>query len=332
MTETARLADYVLPCRTFYESWDATFFPWTYPEVYFQVRRPIVDPPAMCLEASQIITQLADGLGVVPDIPAKLEQAAGSDRLTFGAELMQWAATEPKALAAMPYVLAKTLGKPWDSAAKAAMWGMLMTAPKAFQQNAARAGFEPGIDQGDRIFQALLDNPQGMWVGKADAANPMAGIKTPSGKIEVLIPEIEEEAGQLNAETEARDLKMPAEFPLILNAGRHMDFNANTLMRNPDWNKGKRACTVAINPVDAQAMGLDDGRQVRVFTEAGKEEGELQVSEQVRPGTVLIPHGFGLIYDGEVYGINVNRLTKNTHRDPMGTPLHRFVPCRVEAC
>jgi hypothetical protein len=46
---------------------------------------------------------------------------------------------------------------------------------------------------------------------------------------------------------------------------------------------------------------------------------------------VLIPHGFGLLYDGQVYGINVNRLTKNTHRDFLGTPLHRFVPCRVEA-
>jgi anaerobic selenocysteine-containing dehydrogenase len=54
------------------------------------------------------------------------------------------------------------------------------------------------------------------------------------------------------------------------------------------------------------------------------------VSDQVRQGTVLIPHGFGLIYEGEAYGINVNRLTKNTHRDPIGTPLHRFVPCRVE--
>ena len=40
---------------------------------------------------------------------------------------------------------------------------------------------------------------------------------------------------------------------------------------------------------------------------------------------------FGLTVAGGVYGINVNRLTKNTHRDPIGTPLHRFVPCRIEA-
>jgi anaerobic selenocysteine-containing dehydrogenase len=59
--------------------------------------------------------------------------------------------------------------------------------------------------------------------------------------------------------------------------------------------------------------------------------GELEVTDQVRRGTVLIPHGFGLLYDGEVYGVNVNRLTKTSHRDPLGTPLHRYVPCRVEA-
>jgi anaerobic selenocysteine-containing dehydrogenase len=106
--------------------------------------------------------------------------------------------------------------------------------------------------------------------------------------------------------------------------------NMNTLMRNPEWNKGKRACTIALSPDDAGAMGLADGQPLRVVTEAGSAVGELAVSTQVRSGTVLIPHGFGLIYDGSVYGINVNQLTKNTHRDPLGTPLHRFVPCRLE--
>ena len=103
------------------------------------------------------------------------------------------------------------------------------------------------------------------------------------------------------------------------------------MIRGQEWNKGKRACTVSVNPVDAASMGLTDGQQVKVTTEAGCETGELQVPDQIRKGTVLIPHGFGLIYGNEVYGINVNRLTTTTHRDPLGTPLHRFVPCRVEA-
>ncbi len=332
MSETARLAHYVLPCRTYYEAWDGTFFPMTFPEVYFQMRRPIVEQPGLCLEAAQIFTLIADKMGIVPDIPDALHiSAKDDDRLTFGMKLMDWAGTQPDALGALPFVLAKTLGKVWNSATLAALWGMLMTAPKGFVKNAERAGFEPGPDQGDRIFQAILDNPQGLWVGKAAIEESWASIKTQSGKVEVVVPELEDQASAINAESEANDLAMSPDFPLILNAGRHMDYNINTLMRNPEWNKGKRACTVAINPDDAESMGLSDGQQVRVTTEAASEVGELEVSEQIRKGMVLIPHGFGLIYDGKVTGINVNRLTKNTHRDPLGTPLHRFVPCRVEA-
>ncbi|MBR9981738.1 MAG: molybdopterin-dependent oxidoreductase [Desulfatitalea sp.] len=331
MSETARLAHYVLPCRTFYEAWDTTFFPLTFPEVFMQLRRPIVPPPPNCLEASQILARLAGRLGLIPAVPDDLRTAAAGDRMTFGAKLMTWAAQEPKALKAMPFVLAETLGRAWDSAAKAALWGMLMTAPVAFQENAARAGFAPGPDLGDRVFQTLLDTPQGAWVGKVDPAENLKMLRTPSGKIEVLIPELAEEAQTLNAAVETEALRMPAGFPLILNAGRHTKHNANTLMRNPAWNEGRRACTVAVHADDAKALGLSDGQQVRVSTEAGSEVGELEVSDEVRPGTVLIPHGFGLQYGDTVYGINVNRLTKNTHRDPLGTPLHRFVPCRVEA-
>jgi anaerobic selenocysteine-containing dehydrogenase len=331
MSETARLAHYVLPCRTFYESWDTTFFPMTFPEVFMQLRRPLVSPPPQCLEASQIFTRLADRLGLIPPIPDDLRAAADGDRMAFGVKLMTWAAQEPKALKAMPFVLGQSLGLAWDSAAKAALWGMLMTAPGAFHANAARAGFAPGPDLGDRVFQALLDTPQGLWVGKVDPAENLKLLRTPSGKIEVLIPELAEETQALDAKGEAEALRLPATYPMILNAGRHTKHNANTLMRNPAWNEGRRACTVAVHADDAQALGLTDGQQVKVTTEAGSEKGELEVSDQVRPGTVLIPHGFGLQYGETVYGINVNRLTKNTHRDPIGTPLHRFVPCRIEA-
>ncbi|MCW7753116.1 molybdopterin-dependent oxidoreductase [Desulfobotulus sp. H1] len=332
MSETARLAHYVLPCRSFYESYDGTFFPWTYPEVYFQLRRPLVKPHGESLEASQIFTLLADRLGLIPEIPEKVMEAASKDRMTFGAELMGWIANHPEHLSKMLFILGKTLGKAWDSAALAALWGMMMTAPKSFRKNAARAGFETGFDMGDRIFQALLDHPQGLWVGKVDREKNLDEVKTISGKINLFIEELAEKAASLTAAEEIKALTLPEDFPLVLNAGRHRSTNMNTQMRNPEWIKGKRGCTIAIHPEEAAKLGLQDKDTVRVVTEGGSAVGELEVKEDVRPGMVLIPHGFGLIYDGVKWGFNVNDLTMHTHRDPIGTPLHRLVPCRLELC
>jgi anaerobic selenocysteine-containing dehydrogenase len=103
-------------------------------------------------------------------------------------------------------------------------------------------------------------------------------------------------------------------------------------MRDPAWNKGRRACTLAMHPQDADKLSLRDGQQVRVATEAGKVEIELKVTDTTPPGMVVMPHGFGLEYNENVYGANVNHLTKATHRDKLaGTPIHRYVRCRVAA-
>ena len=110
-----------------------------------------------------------------------------------------------------------------------------------------------------------------------------------------------------------------------------MDMNANTGMRDPAWNEGRRACTLAMNPADAEKYGFADKQKVKVITEAGEESLEVEVTEDARKGQVVIPHGFGLVYNGVKVGANVNRLTKNTNRDRFGTPIHRYVPCRVEA-
>ena len=77
---------------------------------------------------------------------------------------------------------------------------------------------------------------------------------------------------------------------------------------------------------------VEDNRMVKITTEAGEETIELQVTNAARPGQVIMPHGFGLVHEGETFGANVNRLAKNIHRDRLaGTPLHSFVKCRVEA-
>ena len=185
---------------------------------------------------------------------------------------------------------------------------------------------------GEEIFQALLDHPEGIWIGRCDPENNLEVLRTADGRLNIEYPEMAEWIQSIDAASEASALNENDKWPLVLVAGRRTDMNANTLMRDPSWNKERRACTLTMNPEDAQKLGLNDGLLVKIETAAGSEEIELEVTDTVRPGQVMIPHGFGLVYQGEIYGANVNRLTQNTHRDKLaGTPLHRFVPCRVEA-
>jgi anaerobic selenocysteine-containing dehydrogenase len=331
MTETATLSHYVLPSRSGYESWDGTFFPMTYPGIFFQMRRPIIKPEGEPLELGEIHLQLADKLGLIPPIPEGLYQTAQEGHPAFAKALMEYAMKEPKALKSMPFILGKTLGKVMGSVHLAALWGMLQVAPKSFHENAARAGYKPGVTLGEEIFRQILDHPEGIWVGKVDPEHNLDHLQTEDGRICLHIPELLDELKSVDAASEEAALVMPLEYPLILMAGRHISTNANTLMRDPAWNEGKRACTLAMHPNDAALLKLTDGEQVRVTTEAGSEEIELEVTDTAKKGHVVIPHGFGLVYNGKKYGTNVNRLTKNTHRDQFGTPIHRYVPCRVEA-
>jgi len=231
----------------------------------------------------------------------------------------------------MPFIVTKTLGREMGSGNLANLWAMLMTAPKSFRKCAERAGFAKGPLMGEEIFKAIFDHPEGLWIGKSDPGNNFADIATEDGKINLHIPEMAEWISEIVPERERAILDSGTKFPLILSSGRHIPFNANTLMRNPEWNEGRRACTCIMNPADADALGLRDGEMVAVSTEAGSVEVELEVTERTRKGYVMIPHGFGLEYRGSVYGANANRLAKNTHRDRFAaTPLHRFIPCRVE--
>ncbi len=58
------------------------------------------------------------------------------------------------------------------------------------------------------------------------------------------------------------------------------------------------------------------------FQEIPWEQALDEIAEKARPGQVILPHGFGLTYQGKKHGANVNRLA--------ATPYHRYVPCRVE--
>jgi anaerobic selenocysteine-containing dehydrogenase len=330
MSETAALAHYVLPCKTAFESWEGN--PGTgISNIYARMRPPVVAVQGEQKENAEIFTLLADAMGLIPEIPKSLyETAKSKDLKTYGQRLGEYLMTSPEGRKAMAFVIAKTLGPAMGSVHLASIFPLFMQLSKDRRKEAEKAGFPRGPNQGMSIFQAIIDHPEGVLVGIRDPEKNLESIPTPNRKIQLYNPEVDEWITKITPEEEAKQLAPDKKYPLIMMAGQHMDCNANTMMRNPEWNKGKRACTLAINPSDAEEMGIIDKQMVKVITEAGEETIEAEVTTDARKGQVIFPHGFGMIYDGLKYGANVNRLTKNTNRDFVGTPMHRYVPCRVE--
>jgi anaerobic selenocysteine-containing dehydrogenase len=102
----------------------------------------------------------------------------------------------------------------------------------------------------------------------------------------------------------------------LLIGKRHLRDN-NSWMHNSELlQKGKNRCVVLINPTDAAKEGIKTGSKVHVTSRVGEVQIEAQVTEDMMPGVLSIPHGYGHHKKGiklgvaqENPGVSVNDLT-----------------------
>ncbi len=332
MSETARLSHYVLPAKSPYEKWDGSFISFGYPESYFHLRRPVCDAVGEPKEEAEIWTDLADALGLIPEYPSELAGLASKDRLEYAKALMDYIGENPGSTGLLPFIVGKTLGKALDSPALSLFWSVLAQYCRTGGAKLERAGYTPSPLLGEELFQKFMDTSGDILVCVQDVKNNIANsIKTPDGKVHLHIPIMDDWVAKINPEDELKALESTG-YPMLLAAGERTDFNANSRMRNRDWIGDERVCAMRIHPDDAKELGLETGGTALVETETASLEVEVEVSDRPCRGMVIIPHGFGLEHCGHVIGVNVNYLTSARNRDPLaGTPLHKFIPCKVSA-
>src|SRR4029079_16560082 len=80
---------------------------------------------------------------------------------------------------------------------------------------------------------------------------------------------------------------------LLLTSRRHLRSNNSWMHNVKVLVKGKDRCTLLIHPDDARRTGGGAGARARVSSEAGSVEIAVEVSDEMMPGVVSMPHGWG---------------------------------------
>ena len=338
MTETARLADYVLPAATQFEKYEATFFNFDFPRNVFHLRRPLLDPPDGVLAEPEIHARLVEALGALDDAElAPLRVAALEGRAAYAEAFFAATATNPELGKLAPIVLYRTLGPslPVGADAAAILWGAAQRCAMANPDGVRRAGHEgEGLELGDALFDAILASPSGVVITDDEPDETWRRVGTDDGRIHLAVPELLDELAALAA---AEVPGSSADWPFVLSAGERRSFTANTIIRDPSWRKKDPTGALRISVADAARLGLVDGGTARLTTKRGAVDVDLEVTDIMQPGHISLPNGLGLRtpVDGgdtdEQTGVAPNELTASEDRDPFaGTPWHKHVPARLE--
>ena len=159
--------------------------------------------------------------------------------------------------------------------------------------------------------------PHGVDFGPLEPRIPLT-LATASGRIELapepLVADMQRLAGELGRNGNG----------LTLVGRRHLRTNNSWMHNVESLARGKELCTLQVHPDDAARIGLADGGHAKVSTDVGAIEALVEVTEDIRPGVVSLPHGFGHDREGVRQrlatsrpGVSLNDLTDTRLRDPL---------------
>ncbi|MGK2858781.1 MAG: molybdopterin-dependent oxidoreductase [Thermoanaerobaculia bacterium] len=342
MSETARLAHYVLPAATQFEKWECTGFNLEFPENAFHLRHPIFPPRAEALPEPEIYTRLLEAMGEIPrSFPILARIAAMEPEFTshgvflaaLGAKLGAHARLRPYA-ASIAY---RTFGRALRAAranparvspaAAAPLLGLAIDLARREPAAVRRAGHRgKGLALGVALFRAILDRAEGTVVTRHEFDDTWSMLRHRDARVHLDISEMLAALRALRDEPEPRS-------GLVLLAGERRTYNANQIYRDPAWRKTDPDGAMRMHPDDARARGLAKGARALCASDTAAIEVVVDVDDSVRPGMVTLPHGYGMRYrGGEPQGPQINRLTASDHCDPLArTPYHKHVPVTVRA-
>jgi anaerobic selenocysteine-containing dehydrogenase len=135
---------------------------------------------------------------------------------------------------------------------------------------------------------ALRSAPHGIDLGPL-RPSLAARLCTPDKAIDCLPAAIPAELERLAAEL----ARLPGEGELLLIGRRHVRSNNSWMHNSRRLVKGPRRDQLLMHPADLAARGIADGAEVNVHSRVGTVRIAVAASEEMMPGTVSLPHGWG---------------------------------------
>jgi anaerobic selenocysteine-containing dehydrogenase len=132
----------------------------------------------------------------------------------------------------------------------------------------------------------LRAHPHGVDYGPLEPCLPQR-LLTENGKVH-LAPQ----AFVRDVERLERELHSAAP-PLVLIGRRQLRGNNSWMHNAPRLMRGPERCTLLIHPLDAEMHGIVSGGSVELRSRAGAIVVPAEISDEVMPGVVSLPHGFG---------------------------------------
>ena len=140
-------------------------------------------------------------------------------------------------------------------------------------------------------LQMLRENPHGIHLGPLQPCLEER-LKTADGMVRLAPQLYLDDLPRLRtAVAEAQSIQEQFPFQMI---GRRLLRSHNTWTQNsPRLVKGKNPCTLQLSSTDATALGIANGQVVSVRSRTGELHIEAEVSDDLLPGVVSIPQGWG---------------------------------------
>ncbi len=187
-----------------------------------------------------------------------------------------------------------------------------------------------GASPGGLTLDALAAAPHGLDLGPLVPRLPDI-LRTPDRAIDLAPAPCVDDLARLEA---ALDAPAP---DLVLIGRRHLRSNNSWMHNLTPLTKGPARCTLMVHPDDAARLGLVDGGRARVSSAAGELTADVELSADLRPGVVSLPHGFGhdlpgvrLAVAAARPGVNVNLLSDPAFVDgPSANAAFNGVPVTV---